>query len=428
MSILRQLIVLSLLSACFGIPLGLLSVWMYNQTGRWNPALETSSIEDYKKQQIVADERAKAFLPYELYDFGVFDREKEGTHDFVIENRGEADLTLQVNRTSCTCTGVQLSRDRIPPGEKGTITVHWKSDTPAPTFKQGASILTNDPNKLEIFLTVKGLFTFPMMIVPSSFTFPPLPVGKEGIGSFRVYGFEKERLEITQIAYTDREHFEVFQEPSELKGTDLTDPVLQKATNVIQVNIKVKPGLPLGVFQERLVFQTNYEQEEGIEYFVRGTIQGEGLSISGKDYSVATGILNLGKTGVSQPIRSNFIVRYIGSAPSGATLKLRSVEPAFLNVTVRGLQQQEATSPDEKRSNQADDERESVLPLKAAPTFFCTVEGMSETAGSWSGSDPEKSGSIEFETGLPDLPLLHLPIHLQIEAAQPTEIEPLSDM
>lgn len=423
MSILNRLIILVLLACCFGIPLGLLSVWMYNQTGIWNPALETSSQEDYKKQLIVADERAKASLPYEVYDFGVFDRNQEGTHDFVIENRGEADLTLQVNRTSCTCTGVQLSQERIPPGEKGTITVHWKSDTPAPTFKQGASILTNDPNMPEIALTVKGLFTFPMMIVPSSFTFPPLSLGKEGVGSFRVYGFEKERLDIKQIAYADREHFEVFQEPSELNGTDLADPVLQKATNVIQINLKVKPGLPLGVFQERLVFQTNYEQDQVIEYFIRGTIQGESLSISGKDYSAETGILNLGKTTVSQPIRSNFIVRYTGFVPPGATLTLRSVEPAFLNGTVRRLQQQEETSPDEKHSNQADDEGESVLPVKATPTFFCTVDGMSETAGSWSGTDPEKSGWIEFETGLPDSPLLHLPLHLQIEATKESEAE-----
>ncbi len=400
MRLLLCLIFVILFAILLGSGTGFLLGDAANKSAAWYPEREVASKEDLQKRLIVINPEAKAFVETDVFDFGVLDRSREGRHDFVVENHGSDDLTLTVNRTSCTCTGVDVSEKVVKPGGKSIITVHWKSDTPSPTFKQGASILTNDPEMPEIFFTVKGLFTSPVMVEPGMLVFPPINIGRDSQSSFRVYGFEKQPLELNEIRFSDTEHFEVATEPAELNAIDRADPIFQKATNVLQVNVKVKPGLPLGSYQERLLLITNYEKEPELEFFVKGNIVAGNISIGGRDFNRETGVLNAGRTTILKPLVSQFTVRYTGIVPENADLKVVQVEPPFMKITVEKL---------------GGTENAEEAAARRSLAFVCKAEIMSETPGSWNGPDPKNMGFVEFETGLPETPTLRIPIQFSID-------------
>ncbi|TWU43240.1 hypothetical protein Q31b_22780 [Novipirellula aureliae] len=101
---------------------------------------------------------AIAFAEQTEFDFGLIDPGTEGAeHEFVIRNRGIGPLVLSDGGSSCKCTVAEIADPIIPSGESRNVKLVWNvgSDI-TDNYEQQAIIQTNDPQRPEIELTVRG--------------------------------------------------------------------------------------------------------------------------------------------------------------------------------------------------------------------------------------------------------------------------------
>ena len=109
----------------------------------------------------------KVVLDSNTYDFGDMLLGSEESHAFLITNKGEAPLVLTKGGSSCVCTIAELENDTLPVGESVEIQLTWTPKNPNPVFEQSATILTNDPEKSEIKLVIRGRVHAYIDTVPS---------------------------------------------------------------------------------------------------------------------------------------------------------------------------------------------------------------------------------------------------------------------
>jgi len=387
-----RLLATIIVSSFLGVVIAIGSIEWSNRNATWYPEYETRSKHTVQREAAgqKMNPNAKAFVPENEHNFGVLNREQEGKHDFIVENRGTANLTLEVNGTSCTCTGVDVSNKNVRPGEKSMVTVHWEAETSQTIFTQSAVLTTNDPENPELIFHVKGLYTAPVMSSPVSLQFPSAPLGREVNSSFRLYGLEKQLLEIKDIRSSNPDFIETSVEPGEFSESDKENSIYKNAANVLVVKVKVKPGLPTGAFQERLMISTNYESEPTLEYFVRGMVQAQNVQIAGKDYMRETGAINIGKTSIGRPVSSKITVIFLGKASDDVELTIAQKEPSFVDVSIGKVPGERAI-------------------------FELTVAIPATTAGNWFGPEQRTMGLLELKTNLPETPILKFPIQFLVE-------------
>lgn len=385
-----RLVLVVLFSCVVGTVIGFTTVEIENRRKVWYPERETVSVQNVKKSKIPTNPDAKAEIPETEHNFGVLNRDQQGQHDFLVKNVGSANLVLEVESKSCTCTDVKIANKTVRPGESTAITVFWNAEKSTSTFSQSALILTNDPENREVVLAVKGLYTATVIPSPGSLQFSSIAINRGASGSFRVFGLGKTPLEITKIDFSDQEHFEVSVSPDQLTEEDGKSPIYKNANNVLKVEITVKPGLPTGSFQERLILHTNYESDPSVEYFVRGMVQAGNIVVGGKDFVRDTGSIRMGKTVVGKPLATTISIRYTGPVPPEAELKVAKIEPEVLKVEIQKLG-------------------------TGNTIYNVNLEVLSSTPGYWNGPEIRKMGSVVFETGLPDSPTLSIPVQFMIE-------------
>lgn len=99
----------------------------------------------------------QAWVPNSTKEFGEVVEGELFCEDFALTNVGTAELLLGPVATSCACTFVPLSRDRLAPGE--TIWVRVCFDTSGYGGKhveECVSIRTNDPQRPWVRLAIRG--------------------------------------------------------------------------------------------------------------------------------------------------------------------------------------------------------------------------------------------------------------------------------
>jgi hypothetical protein len=366
----------------------------------WNPELEYKKHADIMLEAAAkaSNPNAKAFIENAVHDFGIKGVQEKGQHDFPIKNVGTAVLTLEVNQTTCTCTGINLSSKNVKPGDTAIATVHYNAEraTTGP-YHQGGTILTNDPENREILLSVKGIFTSPILVQPVSVFFPSIRASETRSATIRFYGFEKNPLRLEQPEWNDHNHFEFHLEPSELSEADNADSLRKEAGSVYEGRLTVKPGLPVGTFQEKFFFKSNYPSEPTLELSVRGQITGSGVTISGTGFNKETGSALLGKTGVGQKIVKDVSIQFTGTAAFRADLKVKEVKPVWLKTILS-----------EPRDLGGETARYRLYSLTIElPTDAPVCNFMK--------SDEENVAMIILETGLEDTPTLKLPVQFAVE-------------
>ena len=105
------------------------------------------------------------------YDFGTLDMAAKGSHDFLFRNAGDAPLKLVSGGTSCRCTLSKLGQEEIPPGGSTKVTLTWKPIDKTGPYQQTAKILTNDPARPRVTLTISGRITVAVQLSPSELVF-----------------------------------------------------------------------------------------------------------------------------------------------------------------------------------------------------------------------------------------------------------------
>ncbi len=385
-------------SCVLGVLLAVIAVHVLTRNYHWREELEFLSPEELNRRTNVKKENpdAKVEVPESLYDFGIMDKGDKGQHTFTVRNSGTVVLTLEKNATTCTCTDIVIEPKRVAPGGTARITLHWNADRAMGKYKQGGTVLTNDPENPEIAFNIQGLFVSSIIPSPSTLVLPGISTKVTKTSTVRLYGFEKQPLVVTEIEWPDKEHYDIRIPPSALDEKDLQNDLYKSATSVVDAVITVKPGLPLGAFQHKFLFHTNYTREPRFDYSIHGLIFGDDISIGGPLYVRDTGMLLLGKTTQGRGIVRDFSVTFTGVAAEEADLKFKEVSPAWLKVVV-STPRDGGTDGSRRRFYTVSME----IPPDAPISNYTEIEG-------------PHGAALILDTGLQNIPTVRIPIQMAV--------------
>ena len=277
-----------------------------------------------------------------LYNFGILQNGEVGKHQFVLKNKGDGDLTISVEETSCKCTAANLGNDTVKPGDSTVIDVTWKTADYMGDYTQKVLIRTNDPDMVMVELEVRGKIVADARAMPSELTFSNITHGYTAQAQTQIACYKNPPLEITGYEYLNPEAKNNF----DLQIAPLTEKEYQSepdATGGYQITLNVKDNLPLGPFSETLVLKTNSPLQQEIKVPIYGTVVGN-ISLAGPGWNDESktwilGILESGKVGkkilwvldrsIKAEDRKNI---KSGEIPPHIKLEIESVNPEWLQV------------------------------------------------------------------------------------------------
>jgi hypothetical protein len=94
-------------------------------------------------------------LPQNAHDFGRVSEDVELRHSFAIHNTGDAPLEITDIDPDCACTAADYDK-QIPPGGQGKVTLSIKPFSVIHQFVKRTKIFTNDPERGQFELVMKG--------------------------------------------------------------------------------------------------------------------------------------------------------------------------------------------------------------------------------------------------------------------------------
>lgn len=284
-----------------------------------------------------------AAVDSELYDFGTMQRGSTETRDFMFTNEGSAPLRLTVGQTTCKCTLGEVAKRPLEPGKSTPVRLEWVAKSANGAFRQVATVLTNDPRRPSIDLTVEGLITETVGLQPSEFLLGRMAADAVGTASLYLASYEEgpdaPQIEATaelseQTLRPDRFEFTVEQVP-------LAELPIEGATSGVKITVKAGPGLPIGRLTEWVTFQTNLlkkqrgegEAERGLtlQTPIYGTVEGD-ISLHGAGWSKQSGLLHLGKIRSADGREAKLRISFKGENAGDWRAGVLSTEPEWLEV------------------------------------------------------------------------------------------------
>ena len=330
---LRALLTAVFVSCFFGTLFGISIAYSFLAVNGWQPESEMKTYENLIQtaRGQMTNPNAKAFIEETVHNFGYKDVKASGTHDFFIKNIGTEDLILKLDRTSCSCTDIVITPNRVQPGKTATCHLIYSAERAITgKFSQGGILATNDPDNREIRLLVEGVFTSPVVMQPTAVNFPGVPANTTRTRTVRFYSFENEPLQLSAPTWTDREHFDFQWIPIESPETKESDTYLSAAKWVVEGTFTVKPGLPIGSFQDRFQIATNYPSLPSVTLALSGQIVGGNVSISGQGYNRTTGAVDLGRTEMGTSFSREISIQFSGPLAGSASVQVKAVEPSWI--------------------------------------------------------------------------------------------------
>ncbi len=323
-------------------------------------------------------------LDAEEFNFGKLDVREDGRHEFLLTNRGDRNLTLHSGSTSCSCTVSEIKDGILAPGQSTKVLVSWKSkDRPGP-FQQSVSIVTNDPLRPEVTLTIKGEYFRSVYADPKELTFGQIAGNEPVTRETRIFcNLPDRQIKIQGHQMSDPSLERFFQVDDVPLGADELRRY-QGVTSGVLVRVTVKPGLPQGRFQQRILLSTNLAEYSEVDLPLFGTV-GE-VSLVGPGWSSETGVLDIGPVDDRSITQRKLVVLVQGPHAWEMKFKITSVEPDFLKVTLG-----KTTVADTGTLSQT----ELLLEIPAGKTLGKKV------AVNYMGGENGKFGEIILETTRP---------------------------
>jgi hypothetical protein len=336
-----KLLGLTFVACLAGFALGAGAAWQHIKKPAWQgfPVAENPATP-----QAVP----KLAVDSELFVFGVMKGGGTGSHQFHFFNHGQAPLTLKAGATSCKCTVSEVEKGILSPGDSGSVTLQWHPKEVVGRFEQNAKIITNDPIRPELVLSVSGEVTVGLRAIPPSLVLSSLARQDTAHADVRIYCYlPGQPLEIDgfKMAYDAlAPYFTVTHEP--IPKSDLAQE--PNAQSGVLLHVGVKPGLPQGPFQQTILIATNQPDATSVAIPIEGKVSGD-ISVAGPDWDDDQNSLNLGavKSQIGASRQLQLIVRgpknvdKNGADKNGSDrnwaetrFEVGRVEPDYLHVTL----------------------------------------------------------------------------------------------
>jgi hypothetical protein len=347
---------------------------------------------------VAARAQALAGVPKVVVDqpehqFGAMDMDREGRYEFLFRNAGQTVLHLSKGPTSCGCTLAELKQTEIAPGGSAKVAVVWKAKKTPGTFRETATILTNDPAHDRVVLTVAGRMIPAIEVVPPELSLGQLSVSQSASGEVRVFGFRPGplailRQDMSDLAIADRFSVQVERlSPHEVQEKP-------DARSGLRVLIKVKSGLPLGAIHQTIRLATSYRDRPPVEVPVEGMVTSD-LAVFADGWNPETNVLNLGTISGRSGVRQNVVIVARGPQAKQVDFKLLEVRPSLLKVnlgkTIRTKDRPVA---------------QTILSIEVPPQT---------PRANYIGSAESPTGEIVISTNHPEVPKLRIKVSFLVE-------------
>ena len=115
-------------------------------------------IEDFSKMTPAQVENApKIELESEVFDFGTIKQGEVIKKEIKISNKGKSDLIIRKYFASCGCTIVSIEKTTLKPNESISIKMEYNSASKKGKEEKTITIISNDPRRMNLNITVKGM-------------------------------------------------------------------------------------------------------------------------------------------------------------------------------------------------------------------------------------------------------------------------------
>ncbi|GIW99870.1 MAG: hypothetical protein KatS3mg111_3203 [Pirellulaceae bacterium] len=262
------------------------------------------------------------------YDFGVMQHGETQSKEFVFRNVGDGPLSLNMGGSTCKCTVGELDRTVLQPGEETVVKLTWTANTILPDFGQTATIITNDPTKPEVKLTVHGRVAKTFVLSPSELALGTISNSQPMTAKFYFFNYSQQPVKVQDITWSDdatRRFVDFNAQEVPLEAAQF--PEHQQATSVHEIVLNIKPGLPVGPLSARVHLHTSMELPSGsIDYRVSGNVIGDVSLIGGASFDPSVNLLKLGTVDSQEGAEVTVFVSLSG-AKKEALLSVDSIVP-----------------------------------------------------------------------------------------------------
>jgi hypothetical protein len=267
------------------------------------------------------------------FNFGTMQTYTTQSHKFVVKNVGTAPLRMRLVDTTCKCTMSKVDQSEIPPGGSTEIELEWNAESDAGPFTQSATIESNAPDMPRITLTVTGTLVSPAEVMPDQIVLTDLKRSEGTLVAAHLYanvqGFKVVSAEVKQEgASTPAEFFEV-----KLVELPAEKRVRPEAVAAYEIQLRVKPGLPVGPFRQKIVVTTEPDLKTPTVIPITGNVRGD-LSMLGPGWDSAQDIFKLGDVDGTTGKTFEFSLLVRGPHRDEAKPRVVRIDPDLFQVTI----------------------------------------------------------------------------------------------
>lgn len=211
------------------------------------------------KKVIVGDQPQVHFEEL-VHNFGTAPQQKIVAHQFGFKNVGKASLVISEVRSSCICTATLLSKKELFPGEAGVIEIKFNTELRRGPRTESVQVLSNDPYKPVVYLTLTGIIAGTLVVVPNYIYFGDVSSKESLIRKLEIFDPVPGKLKVKKV---------------KTASPYLTAKILSKESKEkTRVLVTLHPGMPLGPIEERVIISTSDAKNPQLEVLVKGNIQG----------------------------------------------------------------------------------------------------------------------------------------------------------
>ncbi len=198
-----------------------------------------------------------------VYNFGTVAEGSTVSHEFVIENVGDANLIIKQVINSCGCTVADVEKKVIAPNESTKLKMFFKTNGFSGEKYKTVRVYTNDVGVSEMVLALKGNIVSDINITPSRLSF--------GTQWYKNIKDKKAYLDVT--VESKNKNVKILDVFNSSKYLDVK--ILEKSSDRLQVRVFLKEEIALGEFRDRVVINLSGSNKKAIDIPVFARILGD---------------------------------------------------------------------------------------------------------------------------------------------------------
>jgi hypothetical protein len=329
------------------------------------------------------------------FRFGTMQHGESMSHDFIFRNVGDGPLSLDMGGSTCKCTVGELESSVLQPGETTKVTLTWTAQSATPDYGQTATILTNSPSTPEVRLVVSGQVADSFVVEPSEIALGDISVTEGLSRTFHIFTYWEKAQELSEFTWTDSKTAKLVNIECHEVELDLERfPDHRNAYRVHEVQLQIKPGLPMGPLNSRISFYTDQADKVGtLEVPVTGRVAGDIVLVGGPSFDATKNLLTMGDIKSSEGAKVSISLAIQGTKQSDISPEISSVRPAEVLQASIG-------------------EPKVVGGRKYFPVNFEVPKGAPETY--YAGSSPQDFGKVVIKTNYELIPEINIYVRLRV--------------